>query len=333
MPVTQPVGAMLDPADLVGKRLLVVAPHPDDESLAAGGLLATLAGRAEIWLLQVTDGDDNPWPQRILERRWRLRAGDRQRWAARRRGELTAAVGVLGIDPAHHRRLGWPDMGVGERALHLPQDSVNEFARVLGEVAPDVLVLPTLDDAHPDHSACHVLVQLALVALESSPHLLGYVVHARHDAGQSLVYKLSLDDRQQALKRRAVLCHTSQVALSRRRLLRLVGPDECYQSVDPAPAGTQAARWLLAFSPPRCLQALLQLQVLHADGSACWRFDRAPLERVGTGWQLCMPARGPVFARLTLRWRTLWIFDHWGWHGLTPAASVHEARSSKGEMT
>jgi LmbE family N-acetylglucosaminyl deacetylase len=70
-------------------RLLVVAPHPDDETLATGVLLQqVLAAGGEVRILLLTAGGNNPWPQRVLERRWRIGAQDRCRWAARRATEL-----------------------------------------------------------------------------------------------------------------------------------------------------------------------------------------------------------------------------------------------------
>ena len=51
-------------------RLLVVAPHPDDETIATGLLIQQVkeAG-GEVQILLLTAGDNNPWPQRWLERR------------------------------------------------------------------------------------------------------------------------------------------------------------------------------------------------------------------------------------------------------------------------
>src|ERR1043166_1910175 len=72
---------VLVPAFTSRSRLLLFAPHPDDESLACSILLqrAVRAGAA-VRVVYVTDGEDNPWPQRVLERKWRLNGTDRRRW-------------------------------------------------------------------------------------------------------------------------------------------------------------------------------------------------------------------------------------------------------------
>src|SRR4051812_37319644 len=97
----------------------MIAPHPDDESLAAGVLLQkAVAAGAAVSVLYVTDGDDNPWPQRVLEKRWRLDADDRARWGKRRRAEAIAALEVLGLRAADARFLGLPDQGLTRALLH-----------------------------------------------------------------------------------------------------------------------------------------------------------------------------------------------------------------------
>jgi len=64
---------------------MMFAAHPDDESLACSIVLqqAVRAGAA-IRVVYATDGDDNPWPQRVLERKWRLNARSEQTVAPRR---------------------------------------------------------------------------------------------------------------------------------------------------------------------------------------------------------------------------------------------------------
>jgi LmbE family N-acetylglucosaminyl deacetylase len=94
-------------------RLLIIAPHPDDESLAAGGLIQrALKAGAAVRVVFLTSGDNNPWPQRFVERRLRIGANDRVRWAERRRREAIAALAVLGVDDGSIRFLGLPDQGI-----------------------------------------------------------------------------------------------------------------------------------------------------------------------------------------------------------------------------
>ena len=92
---------------------MLIAPHPDDEALACSVILqqAVRAGAA-IRVVYVTDGDNNPWPQRALERRWRLSASDRKRWGKLRRSEALAALRDLGIHPSDVQFLGLPDQGL-----------------------------------------------------------------------------------------------------------------------------------------------------------------------------------------------------------------------------
>jgi LmbE family N-acetylglucosaminyl deacetylase len=82
------------------ERILVFAPHPDDETLAVGGLLAEAFHRGlPVRVVYLTSGDHNPWAQRFVERRWKIRGSDRQRWAQIREKEALEALQVLGGSP------------------------------------------------------------------------------------------------------------------------------------------------------------------------------------------------------------------------------------------
>src|SRR5262249_44317078 len=95
------------------KRVLVVAPHPDDETLATGGLLQrSIAAGGAVRGVFVTDGENNPWPPRAGERRGRLGANARTRWAERRRGETLEALACLGVPASSAAFLHFPDQGL-----------------------------------------------------------------------------------------------------------------------------------------------------------------------------------------------------------------------------
>ena len=130
------------PAFRADERLLVLAPHPDDETLATGGLIQlALAAGCAVRVLILTDGDNNPWPQRWLERRWRIDAAARARWGQRRRAEARHALEILGLAPDAWCCFGWADLGLTDRLL---ADSASEHA-IAAEIrrfAPTRLAAP-----------------------------------------------------------------------------------------------------------------------------------------------------------------------------------------------
>ena len=206
-------------------RLLLVAPHPDDESLAAAGLLqrARRAG-AELRVMYVTDGENNPWAQLVFEGRWPVSVKDRRRWGARRRREAIHAVGQFGIEPGNVQFLGFPDQGLTDHLARGDEKLLHALTAELRATQPTVVAIPSLGDRHPDHSAIAVLARLALErgAMHAPPpNVLRYLVHppAQREPGSVWV---RLDTMEQELKRRAILCHRSQLRWRRSQLLATV---------------------------------------------------------------------------------------------------------------
>ncbi len=295
-------------------RLLVVAPHPDDETIANGLLIQRVrAAGGTVRVLLLTDGDNNPWPQRWLERRWSIGAAARERWGRRRRAEAQQALQRLGLPATALQPLGWPDMGVLDRLLQAGQGSLAELAVALGEFAPDLVALPALGDRHPDHGAAHVLVRLALAAGGLAPTLLAYLIHGRDDGLPTLEQPGT--PAQQEAKRHALAACASQLALSGGRLRALAERPERHARIEPAPLGATRA---LPWRPSPLLWPRLRLIAASTSGQAQqWPWHAAPLRRDGQGgWQLDWPAARPgdaCFVRLSLALPSLWIFDHWGW--------------------
>jgi LmbE family N-acetylglucosaminyl deacetylase len=295
-------------------RLLVVAPHPDDETIANGLLIQQVrAAGGEVGIVLLTDGDNNPWPQRWMERRLHLDADDRRRWGARRHAELLQAMQRLGLPAAALQRLHWPDLGVTSRLLSTPQAAVAALTGAIITFHPDIVVAPALGDRHPDHGAAHVLVRLALAGMPSAPTLLTYMVHGSESAAPVLHIEGSPGE--QAAKRFALSAHRSQLVLSGGRLQRLSGRAERFFAV---PRQRTVPGDGIPWRPPAVLHSWLRLSLVDVAGARTWRWREAPLRRGSAGgYPLSLrhdqPAASPRFAHLSLAVPSPWIFDHWGW--------------------
>jgi LmbE family N-acetylglucosaminyl deacetylase len=179
------------------QHLVVLAPHPDDETLAAGGLMRQFASRGGVIdLVAVTDGDAS-----------HPRLPDREGLRARRRRERGEALRCLGVDPVVHE-LALPDGEVGNHERHL-------VARLRDLLDPSSLCLsPWRHDGHPDHDAVGRAAVEA--ARRSGARLVEYPVWAWHWAspGRGLpplqLRRLALSAGDLAAKRRAIGRFTSQ---------------------------------------------------------------------------------------------------------------------------
>jgi LmbE family N-acetylglucosaminyl deacetylase len=194
----------LAPADLLGRTVVVLAAHPDDEVLGVGGLVTLLAALgARLRFVWATDGEaSHPGSEAPVVRDL----------AAVRRAESAAALQRLGAGRAPRVRLELPDGGLADATEDLAR-------RVRCVVHPDDLVLaPWSGDGHPDHEAC------GAAARSVGGQVLEYPVWAWHWArpGDDRVpweraVRVDLDDAAQRAKADAVGCFRSQVAA--------VGPD------------------------------------------------------------------------------------------------------------
>ena len=204
-------------------RLMLIAPHPDDEALACSIVLqrAIRAGTA-VRVVYATDGDDNPWPQRVLEGKWRLNATDRKRWGKLRRAEALAALRVLGVSASAARFLALPDQKLTDLLMRDCRSILERFAAITTDWMPTHLLVPSIADTHPDHSALAVMLRLVLSEFFShEPHLpvWSYTVHGRSRAFLDRARRVRQSATETATKLRAIRCHKTQLKLSRRRFL------------------------------------------------------------------------------------------------------------------
>ncbi len=173
---------------LAGERLLVLSPHPDDESLCcAGAIQRVLRGGGEVWVLWFTNGDGFEWDAGLLAHTLRPQGPASLELGQRRMEEARQAARRLGVAEGHLFFLGYPDRGLEALLRHpgdLPYRSRltgvsyvpypgtlspgapytgeslrRDLRRVLEQVRPTLVLAPSPKDAHPDHRAVGLLAQ------------------------------------------------------------------------------------------------------------------------------------------------------------------------------
>jgi len=182
------------PGPAPGDRILVVAPHCDDETLGAGGLIETARRRGvPVKIVFLTHGDGFRIAASLALREVSPGPADYLRFGEHRRSEAIAALTRLGVSPADVHFLGYPDQGLKmiwdttsgpdsaflsrfTRTTHVPYPSayrhnaphtadsmLNDIEEIVKNFRPtDVFTTHPADD-HGDHCAAAALVQASLL--------------------------------------------------------------------------------------------------------------------------------------------------------------------------
>ncbi|WP_035559268.1 PIG-L deacetylase family protein [Hymenobacter sp. IS2118] len=192
---------------------VVIAPHPDDEALGCGGLLALLhqAGTPAAAVL-VSDGSMSHPASELF-------SGPARQ--AVRETEFRHALTILGADAAAPLLLGLPD-GQVPASNEEPgfAAAVTQLREYLERQQAATLLVPWRRDPHPDHRATSRLVQAALAGMAVAPRYLEYVVWAWEraapadlptDADKVAGFRLDIGA-VVGQKQRAIAAHRSQVA-------------------------------------------------------------------------------------------------------------------------
>lgn len=170
----------------IGRRLLALSPHPDDEAIGCGGLLLAHSGVAEIRIVNVYNGEGGG---ELPEGAWRDETDYKQRLVTAREKELDRAAQRLGATKVV--RLGVSDCtgAPGSREIEALRREIVGFR-------PDVILLPWLLDNHPHHRLTNVL--LADAAVDCDAVVLGYEIwsllsaNAYFDISEQIDKKLDL---------------------------------------------------------------------------------------------------------------------------------------------
>ena len=194
-------------------RVLVFAPHPDDESIAAGGVIQqALKAGAKVKVCLVTYGENNEFSFIVYERRIVLKPKEFLRLGEVRHQESLDALALLGVPLENVVSLGYPDYGTMEIFLkywgetkpfrsmlsrkrvvpfsdalspgspYVGESMLRDFKRVIEDYRPTKIFMPNPGDVNRDHRATPLFTQVALWELEdrgqiTPPEIFSYIVH------------------------------------------------------------------------------------------------------------------------------------------------------------
>ncbi len=114
-------------------NVLIIAVHPDDETLGCGGTLLKhkASGDKIHWLISTEMKKKDGFSEDIIERREK---------------EICKVSELYDFDSLHN--LGLPTMRVDEFSM---SKLVSMFSTVINKVKPDLIYLPFKNDVHSDH--------------------------------------------------------------------------------------------------------------------------------------------------------------------------------------
>ena len=182
-------------------RVLLLAAHPDDEVIGAGGQLRRWRDR--ILLVQATDGSPR-------DRR------DAREYAETRRAERREALAVAGIAADQSREIGIPDQ---RAACELPR-LIRALAALMDEFLPDWILTHPYEGGHPDHDACAFAARAAAEQAILRPKLVEFTSYHAGPGGGTITgeflaaptteVRFDLDESQTRVKHRMFECYRTQ---------------------------------------------------------------------------------------------------------------------------
>jgi LmbE family N-acetylglucosaminyl deacetylase len=195
-----------------GDRILVMAPHPDDEVLACGGVIQRARTMGlPVKVLFLTYGDSNQWSFAVYRKHFVLGTKNVEAMGMVRHDEAVSADKFLGLSPDQLVFLGYPDFrtmkiwtsawgnnppgkGMFTKADSVPytdafrpgapykgEEILKDITSVLLDFKPTKIFISHPADENPDHRAFYLFTRVALWTLKEKiqPEVYPYLIHYR----------------------------------------------------------------------------------------------------------------------------------------------------------
>jgi LmbE family N-acetylglucosaminyl deacetylase len=195
------------------ERILILAPHPDDEAIACSGIIQkALKAGAQVRIVYLTNGDHNEFAFIIYEKRITMRQSEFIYLGKLRQKESTRAMKFLGLSEKDLVFLGYPDYGIFEifskywqtdkpfrdgltRISSVPymenpsygtkyygENILRDLTKQILDYHPDKIFVSHPADVNDDHRALYLFLQVALSDLGTriaKPVIFPYLIHCQ----------------------------------------------------------------------------------------------------------------------------------------------------------
>jgi LmbE family N-acetylglucosaminyl deacetylase len=157
------------PASLLSGRVLIVAPHMDDEVLGCGGSILMHKDKTQVYCTYVTDGARSPAP--LLPWTGSIDPNIKDI----RRNEAYEVMREVGIPKQNLQFLDFPD----GKLKHNLVDLKSRLSEQISRIEPDIVLAPFRYDLHPDHVALTRCVRSIILTGAFDCTLLEYFIYFR----------------------------------------------------------------------------------------------------------------------------------------------------------
>jgi len=187
-------------------RILIIAPHIDDEILSSGGLMQEAISKGvSIKIVYLTNGDNNYFSVIKENKNFKETPNDFLTLGETRMKEAQEATSILGVSSSNLIFLGYPDNGLKylfstnfltpythkvsklnynpysgtyhKQQLYTGINLFNDLKEIISEFQPTIIILPHPRDLNLDHQAAYHFVLSSLEGDERRSKLFGYLVH------------------------------------------------------------------------------------------------------------------------------------------------------------
>lgn len=192
-------------------RILILAPHPDDETIGCAGIIQeALKAGADIHVVYLTNGDHNEFAFIVYKKELILTKGEFIQMGELRKKEAVKAMKLLGLNETELVFLGYPDFGTfnifkdywqSERpfrdfltrissvpykgglsygAPYKAENILDDLERVLRLYNPTKIFVSHPADVNVDHKSLYLFLEVALADLDwelPRPKIYPYLIH------------------------------------------------------------------------------------------------------------------------------------------------------------